>query len=321
MKFSELVNKRNEIHNELKNRGLDDNTILTIVDCMYTADAYGVCSHGLNTAEAHIKRIDSGSYNLKPSFKVLKKSPSFSIIDGDNAIGFVSAKHCLDYCCNEARKKGLYTVFSRNNNTFGPAFYYSLLAARRGLIAFICSNSPAQMALTNGCEKLLGTNPFSMVIPVPQHDPIIIDMASSVVAKSKFKILKTEGLKLPDGWALDKNGLPTNDPDKGIQGFVLPMAGIKGTAIALMIDLVSGLLSGSNYLNLVNRFYDEKSACMGVGYFITVIDPNFVTDGRYDSDVIKFYDKLVNSKTVKGKKIIIPGDDRNKFFKEISYEK
>jgi len=306
--------EKNNIETLLINRGMPFDDARIVADCLVTADLYGVESHGSKTINAHLNKIDANEYNLHPKFDVEIETPSFARINGDNSIGFVSAFHCLKFAMERAKQNGVYTVFSNNNNTFGPAFYYSLQAAKNGCIAFICSNSPAQMLLPGGKKKILGTNPFSMVIPVPGKEPIIIDMATSVVAKSRFKQYKENGKTLPDGWALDEYGNPTNDPDEAIRGSVLPMAGIKGSAISLLIDVISGVLSGASYLSNVGRFYGNPN-CMNVGFFITVFEPSIITSGNYSADIQSFYNLLKNSKG-EGETVIIPGDDRNAIFKE-----
>ena len=209
-----------------------------------------------------------------------------------------------------AKKVGTFTVFGRNNNTFGPAFYYSLKAAEEGCIALVSSNSPAQMAPFGGNEKMLGTNPFAAVIPVPGSDPIIIDFATSVVAKSKFKEYAKKGMPLPDGWALDENGAPTNDPEAGMRGFVLPMAGFKGYGISLLIDMIAGLLSGSACLNRVGRFYSDESGSMNVGFCIFAIDPVLVFGEDYNNAIKQYVSDIRNCKKAKDQSVILPGDDR-----------
>lgn len=281
-----------------------------IADVMITADAYGVTSHGAAILDSHIDRLNRGGYNLAPNFHVIRETAAFAVIDGDNAMGPVSANYCMNYAVTNAKESGVFTVFSRNNNTFGPAFYYSLKAAEKGCIAFICSNSPAQMAPIGGKEKMLGTNPFSAVIPVPGRDPIIIDMATSVVAKSKFKEYKSAHKPLPDGWALDKNGNPTNDPDEGIQGLIQPMAGFKGYSISMLIDIVSGVLSGAAYLNKVGRFYSEDNNSMNVGFYITAFSPEIICGEDYGVRIKEFAEMLKNSAATDGKKILLPGEDR-----------
>lgn len=305
--------KKKKVMEKLMNNGLDAVQSEIVADCFVTSDMYGVTSHGCKMTEAHIKKMNCGGYNLKPSFKVIKETASFAVIDGDNAFGPVSAKFCLDFAMEKCKKSGVYSIFSRNNNTFGPAFYYSLKAAEEGYIAFVCSNSPAQMAPIGGKEKMLGTNPFASVIPVPNDNPIIIDMATSVVAKSKFKQYKEQGKELPEGWALDREGRPTNDPDEGIQGMVLPMAGFKGYGISMLIDIVSGVLSGASYLDKVGRFYSENSKNMDVGFYMTVINPSIVMGDEYQNSIQDFVGRLRKSKKSGKGSIILPGDDRTAF--------
>ena len=277
---------------------------------MVVADVYGVKTHGSEMLESHVKKILANGYNLTPNITVVKETPSFAVIDGDNAIGPVSATFCMNYAIKKSKEVGMFTVFARNNNTLGPAFYYPMLAAEQGLIGVIATNSPAQMAPFGGKEKMLGTNPFSAVIPVTNNDPIIIDFATSVVAKSKFKEYANSGKELPNGWALDKEGRPTNDPKKGIEGLVLPMAGFKGYGLSMLIDILSGLLSGSAFLNHVGRFYSDKNDKMNVGYFITVIDPKQVLDEEYEKIINEYVKELRESQTVEGQTIVLPGDDR-----------
>ncbi|MBQ9861550.1 MAG: Ldh family oxidoreductase [Clostridia bacterium] len=288
----------------------------TLADSLVTADAYGVTSHGCRVLDAHVQKVLRGGYNLAPHFTVVRETAAFAVIDGDNAIGPVSAMHCLDYAIDKCQQSGVFTVFSRNNNTFGPAFYYSLKAAEQGYIAFICSNSPAQMAPIGGKEKLLGTNPFAAVVPVPNGDPIMVDMATSVVAKSKFKEYKERGERLPEGWALDRDGRPTTDPDEGMSGLVLPMAGFKGYGIAMLIDILAGVVSGAAYLNKVGRFYSEDGAGMNVGFYLTVIDPYAVLGEEYDAIIRDYVATVRGSAPADGQTVCLPGDDRMKHKKE-----
>ena len=299
---------------QLKEYGVSSEQAKLIADCFITADSFGVATHGTAVLPSHIERIKRGGYNLAPNFKVVRETSAFAVIDGDNAMGPVSASYCIKYAIEQGRKSGMFTVFSYNNNTFGPAFYYPYLASKEGMIGIACSNSPAQMAPIGGKEKMLGTNPFSIVVP-NGDEPIILDMATSVVAKSKFKEYKQQNKSLPNGWALDENGDPTTDPDKAMNGLILPMAGFKGYGIAMMIDILAGVLSGASYLNNVGRFYAETNNCMNVGFQFTVIDPKQVLGDNYGEVIKDFVETLRNSKPVDGGKIILPGDDRLQFRK------
>ena len=301
---------RETVIERLKEVGVPADQAAITADVMIISDLYGVTTHGTSVLDSHIRRIQNGGYNLNPHFRVIREAASFAVIDGDNAMGFVSADFCMRYAVDRCRDVGVFHVFSKNNNTFGPAFYYSLKAAELGCISFICSNSPAQMAPIGGKEKMLGTNPFSMVIPVPGSNPLIIDMATSVVAKSKFKEYKNNNKPLPDGWALDKYGNPTNDPDEGIQGLVQPMAGFKGYSISMLIDIVSGVLSGAAYLNKVGRFYSDNYDSMNVGFYITAMSPEIICGKDYGARINEYVDLLRNSAPAMGHSVCLPGDDR-----------
>lgn len=292
------------------NEGMPTEDAETVIDCFMTADGYGVSSHGMAIFNSHLERIRRGGYNLTPNFKIVRDSPAFAVIDGDNAMGPVAANYCMEYAVRRSKDVGIFSVFSRNNNTFGPAFYYPLKAAEQGAIGFICSNSPAQMAPVGGKEKMLGTNPFAAVIPVSDSDPIIIDMATSVVAKSKFKQYKEAGKELPDGWALDKNGNPTNDPVEAMQGLVLPMAGFKGYGIAMLIDILSGVISGAAYLNKVGRFYSEDASGMDVGFCCVAIYPKIILGDEYNDVITDYVKRLRESEKSGETDIALPGDDR-----------
>lgn len=306
----QFFEKKQRIIRRLKEASVPEEQCEIIADVMNTADLYGIKSHGSSILDSHLQRIRRNGYNLNPGFRLITETPSFAVIDGDNSIGFVSANYCMEYAIAKAKDVGIYMTFSRNNNTCGPAFYYPMKAAEQGFIGIISTNSPAQMPPSGGRDKMLGTNPFAAVIPVPGHDPIIIDMSTSVVAKSKFKQYKELGEYLPDGWALDNMGNPTNDPDEAIRGLVLPMAGYKGYCIAMLIDIISGLLSGAAYLNKVGRFYSEESSCMNVGFLCIAIDPLRVLGDEY-SIVINDYVKTIrNSTVITGKQITLPGDHR-----------
>lgn len=289
-------------------------------DCLILADLYGVKTHGSVVLPSHLKRIINGGYNLNPSFDIIKETPSFAVIDADNSIGFASASYCMRFAIEKCLSNGIYTVFSRNANAYGAAFCYAMQAAEKGLIGFTCCNSPAAMAPIGGRERKFGTNPLSMVIPVGDGiRPIIIDMATSKVAKSRFLQSKRDGLPLGEGWALNSNGQPTTDPDEGIQGFVCPMEGFKGYGLALMIDLLSGFLSGAAWQNNVNKFYNEEGAPMNVGHLFIAIDPVQILGDNYWSEIKNYVLNIRNTIPVEeGVDVALPGDDKVKAYVENS---
>lgn len=282
-----------------------------IVDSMLAADSSGVTTHGIKMLPAYIKKIDKDEFSNE-KIEIIKQTAAFSTVDAKNAIGAVTAMECVDIALSKAKESGLHVVFSKNCNTFGPGFYYVEEIAKSGMIGFVCCNSPAAMPVNNGLEVMLGTNPLAFACPSKSHGTILIDMATSIVAKSKLLQAKDRGEKIPMGWALDCNGNPTVDPVEAIKGFILPMANAKGYALALMIDILSGMLSGAGYLNKVNKFYASNGAPMNVGQMFVAIDPAQVYDGDFLLDMDSYIETIRTSRSIKDQSISIPGDRKYK---------
>lgn len=297
---------------KLMRAGVSEKDAETVADCYATADLYGVSSHGVAILPAHLKRLTAGGYNLNPTFSIVKEGGSFQVVDGENAIGVLSALRCVELAIKGAKKKGLFAVNSFRNNTLGPAFYYALKMAQNGFIGITLCNSPAQMTAPNGKSKLLGTNPLAIAIPNADR-PIVLDMATSAVAKSKIKQMKEKGESIPLGWALDENFQPTQDAEAALNGYVLPMAGFKGYGLALMIDVLAGALSGAGYLDNVGRFYSSDFACMNVGFSFIAIDPHQTYGEGFEALMQLYVNRIETDERVdESKGIFLPGFDRLK---------
>jgi LDH2 family malate/lactate/ureidoglycolate dehydrogenase len=289
--------------------GCTEHDAACVVDSMLEADMKGVSTHGIRMLPGYVARIESGQFSLDDT-EIIKQTPAFTTLDARNSVGAVSAIKATNTAIEKALEYGVHVVFSKNCNTYGPAFYYVEKMAESGLIGLTCCNSPAAMPVINGLEQMIGTNPFAFACPTNTKGNIVIDMATSVVAKSRFETARLNREQLQPGWALDKEGNPTTDPIEAIKGFVLPMAGFKGYGIALMIDILSGMLSGSAYLNNVGKFYSKGNNGMNVGHMFIAIDPRVVYEGDFYEDMDIYIETLRSSKAIPGKQIIIPGEDR-----------
>ena len=168
-----------DVTDALTVHGLDDEQAKILASSFVSATAAGVATHGVSMLGAYLKKLTLGQFNTAPDFKFIKKTGSFAVIDSDNAIGAVSAKYCMDFAVSSAKEQGIYTIFSRNCNTYGPAFYYSKIASDSGLIGITFCNTPSAMAPWNSKTKVLGTNPFAVAIPGAKNGPIMFDMATS----------------------------------------------------------------------------------------------------------------------------------------------
>lgn len=282
----------------------------TLIDCMMEADMSGVHTHGLSVLPAYIEKITRNGFNLIEDVVICKNTAAFTIVDANNQIGAVSAKTSMNIAIEKCAESGIHTVFCRNANTFGPAFYYAKMASDKKLIGICLCNSPSAMPAWGGNKKILGTNPFSIAIPAEKSASIIVDMATSIVAKSKINEIRKNGGILPEGWAVDEDGLPTTDPVKAIQGMVLPMAAHKGSAIAMSIDILAGVLSGAAYQNNINRFYSDENKCMNVGQCFIAIDPVAISNDLFYEQMDEYIKEIHQS----GENVLCPGERENRAF-------
>jgi LDH2 family malate/lactate/ureidoglycolate dehydrogenase len=181
-------------------------------------------------------------------------------MDADNALGLVMGCRAMDAVIDLTKRYGMGAAAVRNSSHFGGAGYFSERAARQGLIGFAFTNASKAIAPTGSKEALLGTNPIGAAFPLPDDKPIVMDMATSIVARSRIRAMLALGQKsIPDGWALDPDGKPTTDPAIAVKGSVLPIGGPKGYALSLMVELLCSALSDGEpgfqvtYENVVKR--------------------------------------------------------------------
>jgi LDH2 family malate/lactate/ureidoglycolate dehydrogenase len=212
--------------------------------------------------------------------EIIRDKGCLAVLDGKDGMGQVVAERATRMAIAKAKDFGIGTVAVRNSNHIGTLMYYTRMATQEGCIAFMTSNGGKAMAPWGGAKnKIIGTNPWSIAAPGGAFPPLMLDMANTGVARGKIYLARQRHEKIPFGWALDRDGAPTDDPEAAIAGIILPMAQHKGYAIATLMDVLAGVLSGSAFLSAVNGpyHYDQRSGC---GHLITVyhiedfIDPD-----------------------------------------------
>lgn len=306
----------NRIKTHLISLGCNPELSENITHSLMMAEVCGVETHGLRMLKDHISRIKSGFYNIKGDVIVEKKTPSFARVDCCGMVGMDSATKCMQLAIDECKKTGMFSVFANNANTFSAAFVYTLQAANQGMIGVAISNAPAKMPAIGGKQKLLGTNPLSYSIPALEKDPIVFDMATSIVAQSKINMAKDKGEKIPEGWALNEEGYPTTNAVEACKGMILPMAGPKGYGLAMMIDIIAGVLSGAAFLDGVGRFYSKDNQPMNVGHCFIAIDPKQIYGDGFYKKIDDYVSHVLASSTIQGETIQMPGARKFKRYKD-----
>ncbi|HDN83119.1 MAG TPA: Ldh family oxidoreductase [Candidatus Altiarchaeales archaeon] len=254
-------------------------------DVIVEADLMGIDSHGVARLKRYVSGIKDGMINPKPKIKVVKESSVTALIDGDAGLGQVVAYKAMKLAIEKAKNNFLAFVAVRNSNHYGIASYYSMMALKEGMIGISMTNSDTLVVPTFGKDAILGTNPISIAVPAKKEKPFIMDFATSVVSRGKLEKYSREGKKIPLGWALNVEGLPTSDPVEVLEnlkkrkgGGILPLGGFgeefgghKGYGLALAVDIFSGVLSGSGYADLVYKRKSDGRISSNIGHFFGAI--------------------------------------------------
>ena len=251
--------------------GMPTSDARTVADTLVQADLWGHQSHGVMRLSWYLARLTAGVCTPVAAPRFVVDAGAVGVIDGGDAMGQVLTLHAMRDAVRRAKAHGIGAVALRHSNHFGTALYFTREAAREGCVAFLSTNASPAMAPWGGAKKLVGTNPWSWAAPAGRHAPMILDIANTGVARGKIYLAKQKGLPIPAGWAIDAEGAPTTDAAAAIDGIILPMAGHKGYAIAVMMDMLSGVLTGSAFGSGVFGPYqiDRKS---GAGQLMIALD-------------------------------------------------
>ena len=281
--------------------GLGDNDAEIAAEVAAYGTLHGSDAHGAVQMPLYITGLLDGTIKSKPDVKTTNNLPCCMVMDADNALGLVISQKAMDAAIEMAKKYGMGAVAVRNSSHFGGAGYYSERAARQGLVGFAFTNASPAIAPTGSKEALLGTNPIGAAFPLPGAEPIVMDMATSVVARSRIRAMLALGVKeLPDGWALDPDGKPTSDPAVAVKGSVLPIGGPKGYALSLMVELLCSAMSDGEpgfqvtYENVVKRPSTISQ------FFFAMNPAGFVGLDRYGRRAGHIADALKSAKPIEG---------------------
>ncbi len=273
------------------------------------SDMRGIPTHGMNFLTKIVDRIEKGVLDLPTRVTVLSTKGATAHLDGGNGFGQVAADQAMRTSIDLARKHGVGVSLVRNTNHVGILAFYTHLAAREGMLGLCMCNAAASMAPTGGAEPFMGTNPLSLALPCGDGPPILVDMSTSVVARGKIRRALAKGQGIPAGWALDEKGRGTTDPQAAMNGSLLPIAGPKGYALALFIDLIAGLLSGSKYGQEVLTFH-KPSGATGVGVMTMALDiGSFMALDQFTRLASDHADSIRGSRKAEGvERIYLPGE-------------
>jgi (2R)-3-sulfolactate dehydrogenase (NADP+) len=251
----------------------------SVADALVEAELVGQVGHGLRRVAAYAAQAKAGKVDGFAVPVVDKLRPGILAIDAANGFAFPAIDLAFEPLSECARSQGIAFVGLRRSHHCGVAGVIVERYARAELVALMFANTPAAMAPWGSNRPLLGTNPIAFAAPTGGADPLVIDVSLSKVARGKIMAANQKGTAIPPDWAFDAEGQPTTDPKAALAGTMAPLGDAKGTALALMVELLAAGLVGANYAYEASSFFDEKGDPPGVGQTIICIDPA-AFDGR-----------------------------------------
>ena len=299
-----------------KINGLSTTHAKTSSDALINAELVGAHSHGLSRLKMYCDRIQKKVINPKPKIKIKKISQSITQIDANNSIGFVAADIAIKQAIKNAKKTGIGLVGVKNSGHYGLSGYYAEQAVKKNLIVFCFTNAPPAIAPHGARKKLFGTNPICFGTPTSSKVPFILDTSVSEINRGKIRVAARLGKKIPKGVALDNFGNPTTNAKKALAGVQLPIAEFKGSGLAWMVDILSGVFTGGNHGGKVKDPFDDFTGPQNIGHLFIVMKSNLFV-GNYNKKIRENIKRIKKLPKIKGvKEILYPGQSKYSRYKK-----
>jgi LDH2 family malate/lactate/ureidoglycolate dehydrogenase len=254
----------------LRAAGVPENDARIVASSLVDADLSGMKSHGVTRLNDYLQRMEQGLMTPATKLDVVRETPSTALLDANDGWGQVASEKAVELVVEKAREVGSAWVGVRNSNHNGTAGYWTMKVAREGMVGICAMNTSPVMAAHGSKRPTLGTNPLSIAVPSSSGCPVVLDMATSNQARGKIILAAKNNDPIPEGWAITSEGLPTTDAKEALKGSVLPLGGPKGSGLAIMLDILTGVLTGAEFGAKMPRMYDDPQP-QRVGHMFSAI--------------------------------------------------
>ena len=280
---------------------------------LINAELVGAQSHGVSRLKMYCERINKKVINPKPKIKIKRVTNSVSFIDADNSIGFVAADTGIKETIKIAKKTGIAFVGIKNSGHYGLSGYYIEQAVKKNLLAFAFTNAPPAIAPHGGKKTIFGTNPICFGSPTNNNIPFILDTSMSMINRGKIRVAAKLNKSIPKGVALDKFGKQTTNAKDALSGVQLPIAGFRGSGLAWMVDILTGVFVGSAHSGKVKDPFDDFGGPQNIGHLFIAFKNNLFVK-NFKQQIKVNINRIKNIPKIKGEKIYYPGE--RKFFRK-----
>ena len=291
--------------NALVNNKTTEDNAKEVADALISAEFDGQSGHGLSRIPSYVEQLTSGKVNGNEAPSILSSMGSVIRIDANNGFAYPAISLALKEITSTCKKFGIAAASISRSHHFGQAGRHVEILAENGLIGLMFGNTPQAIPPWGGTKALFGTNPIAFSTPRDNEPPIVIDMSLSKVARGKVMVANQQNEKIPEGWAIDSDGKPTTDPKKALAGAMLPIGDAKGSALALMVEILAAGLTGSNFGFEASSFLNADGDAPGVGQLIIAIDPSFFSGDSFSERTETIVESILEQPSTR-----LPGNKR-----------
>lgn len=277
--------------NILIKSGLSTKDAEIVSDTLMFAELRNTSSHGIVRLPTYIERSESGVVNNIADMKFIKSSAAVSLLEADNGMGQLAGHKAMKSAIDIARLYGIGMVAVKNSNHFGVASYYSMLASNEDMIGVVMTNASPAISPFGTNTPILGTNPLAVAVPANKGKPIVLDMSMSTVARGRIRIAALKNQIIPLDWGYDSDGNPTSDPNEALKGSLVPIGGVKGSALSLIIDILCAVLTGTSLLGEVKNITDMSGPSKTGHVFIAINISSFIDIEEFKNNI----DQVINT--------------------------
>lgn len=271
--------------------GVNQNDAEIISDTLMFAELRNIQSHGIVRLPTYIERMENGVVNKNALMKFINNNAAaVSILDADNGLGQIAGYRAMNQVLQIARIYGIGMVAVKNSNHFGVASYYSMMAINENMIGIAMTNASPAIAPFGSKTPFLGTNPLTVAVPAENNKPIVLDMSMSTAARGKIRMCALQNKEIPLDWGLDAEGNPTKDPFEALKGSLVPIGGVKGSGLSLVIDLLTGVLTGTS--GEVKNITDMSGPSKTSHLFVAINISSFIDPKTYKNTVDTVIEKI-----------------------------
>ena len=291
--------------NALVNNKTTEDNAKEVADALISAEFDGQSGHGLSRIPSYVEQLTSGKVNGNEAPSILSSKGSVIRIDANNGFAYPAISLALKEITSTCKKFGIAAASISRSHHFGKAGRHVEILAENGLIGLMFGNTPKAIPPWGGTKALFGTNPIAFSTPRDNEAPLVIDMSLSKVARGKVMVANQQNEKIPEGWAIDSDGKPTTDPKKALAGAMLPIGDAKGSALALMVEILAAGLTGSNFGFEASSFLNAEGDAPGVGQLIIAIDPSFFSGDAFSERTETIVESILEQPSTR-----LPGNKR-----------